>query len=113
MAVKVINSATVREDAVAGYEKNKNGVMVPVFRGGMESNFNGGKDQMVMLNVKPEVANGDINELAYRAKNEREANAGKAKNAADAPSTAALKRFSVSTTLTSSVKPKKRAILPR
>ena len=93
MAVKVINSATVREDAVAGYEKNKNGVMVPVFRGGMESNFNGGKDQMVMLNVKPEVANGDINELAYRAKNEREANAGKAKNAADAPSTAALEAF--------------------
>jgi len=93
MAVKVINSATVREDAVAGYEKNKNGVMVPVFRGGMESNFNGGKDQMVMLNVKPEVANGDINELAYRAKNEREENAGKAKNAADAPSTAALEAF--------------------
>jgi len=46
-----------------------------------------------MLNVKPEVANGDINELAYRAKNEREENAGKAKNAADAPSTAALEAF--------------------
>lgn len=93
MAVKVINSATVREDAVAGYEKNKNGVMVPVFRGGMEANLNGGNELVSMLNIKPEIANGDINELAYRAKNEREENAGKAKNAADAPSTAALEAF--------------------
>jgi hypothetical protein len=89
--LKVINSATLRDDAVAGYEKNKNGVLVPVFRGGMEANLNGGRDMAVMLSVKPEVANGNINDLAYRAKNAQEAL--KAKNSADAPDTTALTDF--------------------
>src|SRR5574344_1795137 len=93
MALKVINTASIQEESRAGYEKTKNSVLVPVFRGGMEANLNGGNELVSMLNIKPEIANGDINELAYRAKNEREENAGKAKNAADAPSTAALEAF--------------------
>lgn len=89
--LKVINSATMRDEAVSGYEKNKNGIMVPCFRGGREANLNGGKDLAVMLNVKPEVANGNLNELAYRAKSSIEDQ--KAKNFADAPADSAITDF--------------------
>jgi len=92
MAVKVINSATVCENARAEYEKNKNSVFVPVFRGDRFANMHGGSDLAVMLEVKPEVANGNINELAYRAKCELQKNE-KVKNAADAPSQTAMEAF--------------------
>ena len=91
MELKVINSASIRDSAKNGYQKNDKGIMLPVFRGSMESNLNGGNELVQMLPVSPEVLNGDINELAYRARNEMIDN--KAKNAADSPSTAALDAF--------------------
>lgn len=91
MSVKVHNSASAAAEAIASYEKNKNGVMVPVFRGSRHANLNGGNELVTMLNVKPEIANGELNALAYKAKAELEAN--KSRNAADAPATASLEAF--------------------
>lgn len=91
MPVKVINSASVAAEATASYEKNKNGVMVPVFRGSRHANLNGGNELVTMLKVSDEITNSDLNTLAYKAKTELEAN--KTRNAAEAPSTSSLEAF--------------------
>ena len=77
--LKVYNSETLKENLDKPLDRK---VMVPVFAGNARANLDGNADQLQYMEVSPEVANADINELAYRVR-----------NAADAPSEADITAF--------------------
>lgn len=73
MALKVFNSETVKESALEHVAKNeKQKEFVPYFLGSAESNYNGGKDNVRMIEVSPETKNMSYYDLMNRLKNSAE-----------------------------------------